>query len=85
MFNRVNLKRMTVSIFVIICTIFFNAICCFASEPPKKDDCSYCEEPLLVFASGDGKKSDCYEDAKIGDYINAWFISHLYDDDFGQI
>ena len=85
MFNRVNLKRITASIFIILCTIFFNTICCFASEPPKQDDYSYCEAPPLLFASGDAKKSNCYEDAKLGDYINAWFVSHLYDDSFGQM
>lgn len=72
---------MTISIFVILCTAFFNAICCFASEPPKKNINSHDESPLLEFVA-DNDTGNHYEGAKIGDYIDAWFISHLYDDNF---
>ncbi len=80
MFRRINLKRMTVSAFVILCTIFFNAICCFASEPPKENTGSHEESPFLGFVMVDPETGNCYEDVKIGDYIDAWFASHLYDD-----
>ena len=78
MFNRVNLKRMAISIFMVLCTAFFNVICCFASEPPKENIDSNKESTSLEPAV-DNKTSNRYESAKLKEYIDAWFIAHLYD------
>ena len=85
MFNCKNLSKLTALAFMMILSIVFSAIHCFASELPKGNIDSNSESSPLYSDIVERETGSHYEGAKIGEYIDAWFTSHIYDDNSEQM